>query len=57
MAPKSNVTELHVKAELKYRKFDQYLLNFLYGEDSGLTAPISIVSEDSKIVKVIQKDS
>ncbi len=57
LAPESNVTELHVKAELKYRKFDQYLLNFLYGEDSGLTAPITTLSEDSKIVIVNPKKS
>jgi len=54
-APASNVTELHVTAKLKYRKFDQYMLNFLYGEDSGLTAPITVVSEDSKVVKVFPK--
>jgi hypothetical protein len=31
---------LHVEAILYYRKVDQYLLNFLLGEDSGVTAPV-----------------
>jgi hypothetical protein len=30
---------LHVSARLMYRKIDQYLLNFMFGENSGLTAP------------------
>jgi hypothetical protein len=29
-----------VEATLNYRKVDQYLINFLLGEDSGLTAPV-----------------
>ncbi len=29
-----------VKARLMYRKVDQFLINFLLGEDSGLTAPV-----------------
>ncbi len=29
-----------VLAKLMYRKVDQYLINFLLGEDSGLTAPV-----------------
>ncbi|MDX1631856.1 MAG: multiheme c-type cytochrome [Thermoanaerobaculia bacterium] len=29
-----------VVASLMYRKVDQYLINFLLGEDSGLTAPV-----------------
>ena len=49
---KQNVTELHITAKLLYRKIDQFLLNFLMGEESGLTAPVTILSEDSKVVKV-----
>jgi hypothetical protein len=30
-----------VRARLRYRKVDQYLLNFIFGEKSGLTAPIT----------------
>ncbi|MDX1385217.1 MAG: hypothetical protein R3190_16305, partial [Thermoanaerobaculia bacterium] len=29
-----------VEAKLMYRKVDQFLINFLLGEDSGLTAPV-----------------
>jgi hypothetical protein len=32
--------ELTVTAILQYRKVDQFLINFLLGEDSGLTAPV-----------------
>lgn len=48
----SNVTELRVTARLMYRKVDQYLLNFLFGKESGITAPITVVSEDRKTIRV-----
>jgi len=35
---------LHVRAILKYRKIDQFLLNYVFGEDSGLTSPITDMS-------------
>lgn len=47
------VTELHVSAKLLYRKIDQFLLNFLLGEDSGLTAPVALVSEDHETIEVV----
>jgi hypothetical protein len=50
--PTSNVTELRVTARLLYRKADQYLLNFLFGKESGITAPITVVSEDRKTIRV-----
>jgi hypothetical protein len=43
---------LHVSAKLLYRKFDQFLLNFLFGEESGVTAPVTVLSEDHKTVNV-----
>ena len=49
----SQVTELNISAKLMYRKFDQYLLNFLFGEDSGLTSTVTVISEDQKTIKVI----
>jgi hypothetical protein len=49
----SQVTELNITAKLMYRKFDQYLLNFLFGEDSGLTSTVTVISEDQKTIKVI----
>ncbi len=47
-----NIQQLNIKARLLYRKVDQYLLNYMYGEDSGLTAPIMVISEDSATVRV-----
>ena len=45
--------KLHVKARLNYRKFDQYLLNFLFGKDAGLTAPITEMSSDEAEIEVV----
>ncbi len=50
--PAANVTELHVTARLMYRKADQYLLNFLFGKESGITAPVTELSEDHKTIHV-----
>ena len=46
--------ELHVSARLMYRKADQYLLNFLFGKESGLTAPVTVMSHDEKTIQVLQ---
>ena len=32
--------KLHIQATLRYRKIDQFLLNYTMGENSGLTAPV-----------------
>ena len=45
-------TELHVTARLLYRKLDQFLINFLFGENSGITAPVTVISEDAKVIRV-----
>lgn len=50
--PGNQVKELKVSARLLYRKVDQFLLNFLFGEESGLTSPVSVLSSDQKIIKV-----
>ncbi len=50
--PAQQVTQLQVSAKLLYRKFDQFLLNFLFGEESGVTAPVTVLSEDHKIINV-----
>ncbi len=47
-----SIPELRVTAKLLYRKIDQFLLNFLLGEDSGVTAPVTVISEDRAIIKV-----
>jgi hypothetical protein len=45
------VTELRVTARLMYRKSDQFLLNFLFPK-SGLTARVTVMSEDTKTIRV-----
>ncbi len=51
-APKGAVTELRVSAKLLYRKVDQFLLNFLLGEESGLTSPVTVMSEAEETIRV-----
>jgi len=41
---------LTIRATLQYRKIDQYLLNFIYGEDTELTTPITAMATTSKTV-------
>jgi hypothetical protein len=43
-------SELTVTARLLYRKVDQYMINTLFGPDSGLTSP---VTELSRVVETI----
>jgi len=50
------VTELRISARLLYRKADQFLLDFLFGEDSGLTAPVTVLSEDQATIRVTAED-
>jgi hypothetical protein len=50
--PPGPITSLHVSAKLMYRKADQFLLNFLFGEDSGITAPVTVMSVDEKTIQV-----
>ena len=47
-----DATELHVRGRLLYRKLDQFLINFLFGEHSGITAPITVMSEETKVIRV-----
>jgi hypothetical protein len=43
---------LHIVATLKYRKVDQYLINFLFGEDAGVTAPVVDIDTATATVDV-----
>ena len=43
---------LRIRARLLYRKVDQYLLNFIYGADSGLSSPITEMATASRDVGV-----
>jgi len=48
--PTGGAGAYHIVARLQYRKFDQFLLNYMFGEDSGLTAPpIEIVSATATV--------
>jgi Cytochrome c554 and c-prime len=44
---------LTVAARLRYRKIDQYLLNFIYGDDTELTSPITDLSETQATIQVV----
>ena len=56
-APKEKITQLNITAKLKYRKIDQYLVNYLFGDNSGITTPITIISEDTKSIAVEANNS
>jgi len=53
--PAGRVTRLDVSARLLYRKVDQFLLNFLFGEGSGITSPVTVVSQDSTSIDVSER--
>ena len=42
----------HITAKLLYRKADQYLINYLMGKKSGLTAPIVELTSTKATVEV-----
>lgn len=48
----SQAGQYHVTAVLYYRKADQFLLNFVYGEESEVTAPVTEIARASAIVRV-----
>jgi hypothetical protein len=49
---KAPVGTVLVQAKLRYRKADQYLLNFIFGEKSGLTAPITDMTTVRRTIRV-----
>ena len=52
VTPGNATGDLTITARLDYRKVDQYLLNFVFGEDSGLTAPVVEMAEAEKTIRV-----
>jgi len=44
--------EYEISVALHYRKVDQFLLNFLLGEDSGVTSPITAIARTATTVTV-----
>ncbi len=55
--PRAAKGELLVRAKLQYRKFDQFLLNFAFGEDAGLTAPITTLSTAEARIQVVDAEA
>jgi len=43
---------LRVRASLDYRKIDQYLLDFVFGEDNQLTAPVVRMAVQEKTIQI-----
>jgi Cytochrome c554 and c-prime len=43
---------LRVRASLDYRKIDQYLLDFVFGEDNKLTAPVVQMAVQEKTIHI-----
>ena len=50
------VDQYTVVARLMYRKVDQFLINFLLGEDSGLTAPVVEMTRITKTIDMTRAD-
>jgi len=50
--PSNASGKLQVHAELMYRKVNQNLLDILFGEEAGVTAPISTLSESDGSIQV-----
>ncbi len=44
--------EYRISVSLQYRKIDQFLLNFLFGEKNTLTSPVTEIARDQVVVKV-----
>jgi hypothetical protein len=52
VVPRRGTRTLHVEAQLCYRKFDQFLLNYLFGEKSGLTAPVTVMTSADQTINI-----
>jgi hypothetical protein len=50
----SGAGALHIAATLHYRKIDQFLLNYVLGENSGVTAPVVDIASAAADVRVTQ---
>jgi hypothetical protein len=50
--PKGVSGTLHLSAKLRYRKVDQFLLNYMFGKEKGITAPITDMSEAHATIQV-----
>jgi hypothetical protein len=48
---------LRVEARLLYRKADQYLLNFIFGEEAGLRSPVTEMASVERTVRIEPRSS
>jgi hypothetical protein len=53
--PTSDAIVYTIEAKLNYRKFDQFLLDYMFGEDAGLTAPPVEISSATATVRVVER--
>jgi len=44
--------EYRIAVSLQYRKIDQFLLNFLFGENTSITSPVTEIAREEVVVKV-----
>ncbi|HET9480444.1 MAG TPA: multiheme c-type cytochrome [Candidatus Polarisedimenticolia bacterium] len=51
-APAGEPGVLKVRARLLYRKIDQYLLNFMFGEEAGLTTPVTEMARSEATIRL-----
>jgi hypothetical protein len=42
-----------INVSLQYRKVDQFLLNFLFGETNSLTSPVTEIAKSTSVIKVL----
>jgi len=47
---------LHVTARLRYRKYDQFLLNYMFGKEAGITAPVTDMAEAEATIPIIRRE-
>ena len=53
LKPLAGSDTLYISAKLCYRKFNQYVVNLLFNHGkSGITAPVTVISEDQKKIIV-----
>jgi hypothetical protein len=45
---------IHITAKLCYRKVDQFLLNFMFGEDSGIRSPVTEMTTTERTISILQ---
>lgn len=55
--PSSGARTLQLQARLRYRKIDQFLLNFMFGEKKGLTSPITDITSASCVIEIAEPAS